>query len=143
MVRDREGCRQRNGGRPDPTRMFAASVQVSFQLPACLTLVEARESAPHELLHLRVSGLDDLALRLRDLTAARRGSVSPRVLRQRLSASHPRIVFDSMFRATRFAIDYTFKLYLQCFRSAFFVISGILHVNLLVKSSAWLPTRSI
>ncbi len=28
MVRDREGCRQSFGGRPDPTRMLAASVTV-------------------------------------------------------------------------------------------------------------------
>ncbi len=29
MVHDREGCRQRIGGRPDPTRLIAASVTVS------------------------------------------------------------------------------------------------------------------
>ncbi len=29
MVRNRERCRQRIGGRPDPTRMIAASVTVS------------------------------------------------------------------------------------------------------------------
>ncbi len=28
-VHDREGCRQRIGGRPDPTRMVAASVTVT------------------------------------------------------------------------------------------------------------------
>ncbi len=32
MVRDREGCRQRIGGRPDPTRMIAASVTVTLEL---------------------------------------------------------------------------------------------------------------
>ncbi len=46
MVCDREGCRERIGGRPVPTRMIAATVTVTLKLPSPIASSEVPSLLP-------------------------------------------------------------------------------------------------